>query len=65
MKQLKENAEIGRTFCRTGVIFLYIAANIMVITNRKEGLHLNFHDDIEYIWIHINMISFSFLYGSK
>ena len=43
---------------------LFIAADIMVITNRKEGLHLNFHNGIEYIWIHINMISFSFLYGS-
>ena len=34
----------------------------MVITNRKEYLHFNFQNEIEYIWIHINMISFSFLY---
>ena len=35
----------------------------MVITNRKEKLHFKFHNDIEYISIHINIISFSFLYG--
>ena len=33
----------------------------MVITNRKEQLHSNLHNDIEYIWIHINTISF-FIY---
>ena len=26
-------------------------------------MHFKFHNDIEYIWIHINTISFSFLYG--
>ena len=44
-------------------VHLFIAADIMVTTNRKEYLHFNFHNDIEYIWIHINIISFSFLYG--
>ena len=35
----------------------------MAITSKKEWLYFNFHNDIEYsFWIHINMISFSFLY---
>ena len=46
IEQSKENAEIGRKICRTGSIYLY--TDIMAITNRKEWLHFNFHNDIEY-----------------
>ena len=30
---------------------------------QKKKLYFKFHDDIEHIWININIISFSFLYG--
>ena len=31
--------------------------------HKQKIMHFKFHNDIEYIWIHINTISFSFLYG--
>ena len=62
MEQSKENVEIGIIILPYRQ-HLFIAADIMVITNRKESLHFKFHNGIEYIRIQTNIFSFSFIYG--